>query len=79
MVDRELLLADLLRLGSNHKFYSGTVERVDDEYFRLRYYPKPDEAMIEDRRLAWNDGVRALDSIAPRVLQFFSEHGVTTL
>jgi len=73
MVDRELLLTDLLRLGSQHKDNSGAVERIDDESFRLRYYAKPDDGLIEERRLSWNEGVHELDSIAPRVIQFLSE------
>lgn len=78
MVDREMLLADLVRLATKHKDYSGTVEREEQDGFRLRFYHKPDDAMIEDRRVAWNEGVRALDSIAPRVIQYMNEYGITT-
>ncbi|MEZ6152329.1 MAG: hypothetical protein R3C09_19690 [Pirellulaceae bacterium] len=78
MVDRDMLLADLVRLATKHKDYSGTVERDEQDGFRLRFYPKPDDAMIEDRRVAWNEGVRALDSVSPRVIQFLNENSITT-
>lgn len=76
MVDRDMLLADLVRLATKHKDYSGTVERDEQDGFRLRFFPKPDAVMIEERRAAWNEGVRALDSIAPRVIQFMNEYGI---
>ncbi len=77
MVDRDLLLADFVRLASEHKDYSGKVERDGRESFRLRYFPKPMDELIEERRVAWNDGVRAMDSIAPRVLDFLGENGIS--
>jgi hypothetical protein len=51
MVDRELLLADLLRLASEHKDYSGTVERDGTKRIRLRYFPKPMDGLIKERRV----------------------------
>ncbi|MCA9190593.1 MAG: hypothetical protein KDB03_02480 [Planctomycetales bacterium] len=73
-VDRQQLLSDLVRRSAEYRIYSGKVLR-DGDSFKLLYYPKPEEYLIEDKRLAWNDGVRALEQIAPRAVSYLRSRG----
>jgi hypothetical protein len=74
-VDRQQLLGDLIRLSAENRDYYGTVEKNDDR-FQLRYYPSQAEGLIEEKRLSWNEGVRALEQIAPRICTYLSAKGI---
>jgi hypothetical protein len=74
-VDRQQLLGDLIRLSAENRDYYGTVEKNGDR-FQLRYYPSQAEGLIEEKRLSWNEGVRALEQIAPRICTYLSAKGI---
>jgi hypothetical protein len=74
-VDRQQLLGDLVRLSAENRDYYGTVLKNDDR-FQLRYYPSQTEGQIEETRLSWNEGVRALEQIAPRICTYLSAKGI---
>ena len=86
----ERLLDDLVRYAQDHPNYRGTLDRTggDDDVFSLRYYPPNEtEAYLQDvptgerdairaARSEQNEGVRAVDSIAARVIRLLEPYKV---
>lgn len=75
---RQLLLEDLFKLSANHADYGGTVE-LENEKYRLRYFPNPEPWLVEEHRETWNRGVRELEQIAPRVIDYLRRKGVDAI
>lgn len=77
MVNIEHLLKVIDLLSIRHQDYPGTNERSSlCGISRLRYFKNRIKGMNEDARLKWNAGVRALDEIAPEVIELLEENGV---